>query len=1321
MENRKILQPNVTRIVSIRKKDKTIIRILIVFGIIIILLFAKWFFDPIHIGHPVLFWLLSSALVFKLLKMIHEWYHYWDVSIPEVPEIKTKWKVDVFTTACPGEPKDMIINTLIAIKNISYPHTSYLCDEGNDAELKQVCEDLGVIHVTRKVKKDAKAGNINNALKQASGEICIILDPDHIPIPEMIDRVIPYFEDSKIGFVQSVQGYYNQKESFIAQAAAEQTYHFYGPMMMCMNTYGTAQSIGANCAFRREALDSIGGHAAGLSEDMHTAMQIHSKGWKSVYIPEILTRGLVPSTLSAYYSQQLKWSRGTFELLFCTYPKLFNKFNFRQKIHYLTLPFYFLFGLITLIDIIIPLFALGLAEVPWAIDLNNFALFFVPLCGLSMAIRLYAQRWLMEEQERGLHLAGGIVRNATWWIYLLGLIYSILRIKVPYIPTPKNNESDNQKVLIPNLFVFVLCFAAIGYGLYIDWTPYSIAIASFAFTNAFILILMVFLSRNKVWKFIKHPILNSKFSFSLFIPFGLFKRRTKSILNPTITYSSFFFIGLSVFLFLSNVKPGNFEKPEGGFYTGVYFPEFEKNYSLDPVEGLEKSFNTSFDIISFYQAWGTKSLEEFPEKFLKEITNKGAVPMITWEPWSNTFPDYELDPQLKNNKGVCKAIAAGKFDKYLMEYSLKIRNFGDPVFIRFAHEPDNPAYPWSTSGGNTPADFIAAWRYVYVFFEKNGVSNVTWVYSPWDSENVKKYYPGKNYVHWVAITALNFGEAGGKWISFEKLYERFRDNLLIIDKPIMLAEFGSTTYGGDQGEWMSTALKQIKNKYKEISSVVFFNSDQDKNWPPNSSVKNPPTYIKWTLEDSVNLYPTIREVMAKIPFVDDPVKKKSKYYSYKLKKHTQRKFIKGKPGSFELLVEDKPFYIKGVAYNPGHDWRDGNHPLTRKQVTKDFKLIKAMGANSIRRYNPGIYDRNVLRTAKKFDLKVLYGFWFDPKVDYFTDTIQVNKYIKEVENTVVRYRNDPSIISWTIGNEAWGLTKFKFSYPYLTKVRIEYVKMIEFMAQRIHELDPGRPVITACEHDWFQLAGELVAYEKNAPSLDIIAINSYYTQQLEMLQDITSAFDAKRPYLISEFGPSGYWNPNFTKFDEEMILLEDNDFHKAKLYTDEWTNYVEKFKGHNLGGVIYSWRDRMEGTNTWYGITDYKGRLKPTYYALKNLWKYDKKDLNTSYISIKKPEEKVAGAKQVTYGLELNADWKSNKNIRYEWFLYKTEQWSSSGEKIMLEKLPNIKAIDKGESAIVTLPTEIGDYRIYAYVYDKNNNVYTASKGFKIKKSTKKQ
>jgi cellulose synthase (UDP-forming) len=512
--------------------DVITIRIMIVLGLISMALFFSWFIDKDHIGYPPLFWLLSTALAFKMLRTLHEWYHYYAVSVPVKPELHSKYKVDILTTYCPGEPQSMVLNTLEAIQRITYPHTTYLCDEGDDPYLKAQCKRLGVRHVTRTNRQNAKAGNINNALSQATGDICLILDPDHVPQPDFLDEVLPYFEDPAIGFVQVVQAYSNRKESLIAYSAAEQTYSFYGPMMMGMNSYGTVQAIGANCTFRRKALDSIGGHAAGLAEDMHTAMQLHAKGWKSVYVPKILTRGLVPATLASYYKQQIKWARGTFELLFAVYPKLFKQFTWRQKIHYFTLPLYYLFGVFNLIDFLIPVIALALAEFPWYVSLGEFVSMFMPFMLILVCIRQFAQRWYLEKSEKGFHLLGGILRTGTWWIFTLGLVYSVFRIKVPYIPTPKDDKPQNNFWLsLPNLLVCMLGIGAIFYSQHVYGNVYNnvyVQIMSvFALTNVFFLSLIVLIGQERFMAWIRTNFIHSSFLKPVLSPVRLLIWRTR--------------------------------------------------------------------------------------------------------------------------------------------------------------------------------------------------------------------------------------------------------------------------------------------------------------------------------------------------------------------------------------------------------------------------------------------------------------------------------------------------------------------------------------------------------------------------------------------------------------------------------------------------------------------------------------------------------------------------------------------------------------------------------------------------------------------------
>lgn len=477
----------VERVKPPSRKELVTLRLMIILGLVSMFIFLRGILDPHIIVFAPLYWMLIVSITFICIRVAIEWVHYFYITVPVTPPQTKVYTVDILTTFCEGEPYEMILETLTAIQAITYPHQTYLCDEADDPYLKKVCQQLGVHHVTRTHKINAKAGNINNALEQASGEICVILDPDHIPFPEFLDPIISHFDNPKIGFVQIVQAYYNQHKGLVAKGAAQQTFQFYGPIMMTMNKYGTVPSIGANCTFRRSALDDIGGYAAGLAEDMHTAMQMHARGWRSVYVPSVLARGLVPSTLSAYYAQQLKWSRGVFELLLTTYPKLFKKFTWQQKLHYALVPMHYLSGIASLLCFLVPVISLLADRSPASIDLSKFMLLGLPTIMSIILIRHFVQRWVMEDDERGFHVVGGLLSIGTWWIYITGLVYTIIRKKVPYIPTPKDDHEENNWYLsIPHVLVIIVSVTAIIYGIHTDYAPYTLIMAGFALLNCFI-------------------------------------------------------------------------------------------------------------------------------------------------------------------------------------------------------------------------------------------------------------------------------------------------------------------------------------------------------------------------------------------------------------------------------------------------------------------------------------------------------------------------------------------------------------------------------------------------------------------------------------------------------------------------------------------------------------------------------------------------------------------------------------------------------------------------------------------------------------------
>lgn len=429
------------RAAAIRGWHRWILGVLLFLGVQSVVWLGLWWFRAGHVNDLTLFILLSFATWFGVFRIMVGWYNVFHIEQPEPVAPREGMRVAIFTTSTPGEPYEMFARTLAAARAISYPHTTYLLDDTRDPRMRALAEEMGAVHLELLDVPGAKAGKINAARQRTDEEFILVLDPDHVPFPNFLDRVLGYFEDERIGFVQVAQAYGNARESFIARAAAEQTYAFYGPIMQGMHGTGTAVAIGANCTFRRSALESVGGHGVGLAEDLVTSIRLHARGWESVYVPEVLSRGLVPADLDSYLKQQLKWSRGVYEVLFREYPRAFLRLTWYQRISYFMIGSYYLVGLTSLIFLLVPLIYLMTGAQPAVFLLSEYVEHAVPVGLFGTVVYYFAQRWLCDPaRERGLHWRGTLLKIGSWNVYLKGLILAILGVAVPYIPTPKQRR-----------------------------------------------------------------------------------------------------------------------------------------------------------------------------------------------------------------------------------------------------------------------------------------------------------------------------------------------------------------------------------------------------------------------------------------------------------------------------------------------------------------------------------------------------------------------------------------------------------------------------------------------------------------------------------------------------------------------------------------------------------------------------------------------------------------------------------------------------------------------------------------------------------------
>lgn len=281
---------------------------------------------------------------------------------------------------------------------------------------------------------------------------------------------------------------------------------------------------------------------------------------------------------------------------------------------------------------------------------------------------------------------------------------------------------------------------------------------------------------------------------------------------------------------------------------GIYKPEIP--YSFYRLDSLEKRIDKKFDILSFYLTWGEREEDAFPLDMMNEIDKKGSIAMITWEPWLTEFNKNRQNTTLSTYTDL-RSIAQGEYDNYIREWAREAVIYGKPFFLRFAHEMNNPQYPWSDAAGNKPKDFISAWRHVHKIFKDEGAKNVIFVWSP-KGTMPDEFYPGGEYVDWIGTGVFNYGSyAEGVWHSFEFIYTPIYRSAVRYDKPIMISELGCSPLGGNQTQWYADALKLLPASYPETKAVVFFSNPAD--YTLEGSV------INWSIDDNNELLLLLHE------------------------------------------------------------------------------------------------------------------------------------------------------------------------------------------------------------------------------------------------------------------------------------------------------------------------------------------------------------------------------------------------------------------------------------------------------------------------------
>ncbi|MFB6696431.1 glycosyltransferase family 2 protein [Streptomyces rubiginosohelvolus] len=385
--------------------------------------------------------------------------------VPVIPESGTR--VAFLTSFVPGkEPLEMVTKTLeaaVRIRHRGLMHV-WLLDEGDDPAVKEVCARLGVHHFSRKGvahwnqakgphRAKTKHGNYNAWLDAHGGDYDFFasVDTDHIPMANYLERMLGYFRDPDVGFVIGPQVYGNY-DTFVTKAAESQQFLFHALIQRAGNRYGAPMFVGTSNAVRISALKQIGGLYDSITEDMATGFEIHrhrnpatGKKWRSVYTPDVLAVGEGPTAWTDFFTQQLRWSRGTYETIIGQFWKGFGTMPPGKLFNYtMMIIFYPMSALNWILAALSCALFLGMGASGVQIDPTIWMMLYGNASALQIGLYIWNRRHNVSphEPEGSGGLAGMVMSALSAPIYARSLMDAVLRRKSSFVVTPKGDSSS---------------------------------------------------------------------------------------------------------------------------------------------------------------------------------------------------------------------------------------------------------------------------------------------------------------------------------------------------------------------------------------------------------------------------------------------------------------------------------------------------------------------------------------------------------------------------------------------------------------------------------------------------------------------------------------------------------------------------------------------------------------------------------------------------------------------------------------------------------------------------------------------------------------
>jgi cellulose synthase (UDP-forming) len=408
---------------------------------------------------PVAFGMLLTTEVYGLYALAILGWFSWSRPAAVRPAATPGRKVDVYVCTY-DEPAEVVMATLAGCRALTYPHTTYLLDDGRRAEMRQLAELAGAEYMTRPDNSHAKAGNLNAALPRTGGDLVFVLDADHVPMPDALDALVGYFDDERMALVQTPHDFFNHDSVQHYVVGRHEQSLFYRVVCPGKDRHGAAYWCGSAALINRQALLEIGGVATEtIAEDFHTTIRLMRHGWRSRYHDEVLVQGLAPHDLDGYLLQRDRWARGNLAVFRLPESPLRAKsLSPLQRLSFLASLLAYLAPPMRLLLLLTLGLVLWTGELPMKISVVALAALWLPYVLLNLGAGAALARGYMRVPESAHY------ELLTMEIYTRALRCALVPGKTAFKVTPKQGRDGGGLDAVRKLHLVLFCTLLLAAG-----------------------------------------------------------------------------------------------------------------------------------------------------------------------------------------------------------------------------------------------------------------------------------------------------------------------------------------------------------------------------------------------------------------------------------------------------------------------------------------------------------------------------------------------------------------------------------------------------------------------------------------------------------------------------------------------------------------------------------------------------------------------------------------------------------------------------------------------------------------------------------------